>query len=152
MSSNPLVELVEKRVDSLQLLQLSGFDDLSPAFTAALQLCKALTSLYLSESNITLPEILAILEHLQLRVLHIPGMHEHISLKWLLTVDNSHQRTHAKLFVVGLVVLQHQGLEYFRCTADQRRLDSITGQRGCVATVLGRNRNPRLGHGAELPR
>jgi hypothetical protein len=76
LSSNPLVELVEKRVDSLQLLQLGGFDDLSPAFTAALQLCKALTSLYLSESNITLPEILAILEHVQLRVLHIPAIKE----------------------------------------------------------------------------
>lgn len=77
VSSSPIIGLLEQRATTLQKLSLTDFDDLPSNFIDAIKLCKELVSLAIKNTNVTLPEILNLLEHVQLTVLAIPGMLKH---------------------------------------------------------------------------
>lgn len=73
ISTQPVLDLIAARADTLERLMLSDFTDLPQELIESLQKCQALVRLELKNTNLTLKDVVNVLEAIKIKVLTVPG-------------------------------------------------------------------------------
>jgi hypothetical protein len=76
ISTSAVLELIKARVDTLERLELSEFEDLPQELVESLQKCQALTRLQLKDTNLTLKDVINVLEFVKVKILSVPAISE----------------------------------------------------------------------------
>ena len=118
ISTSAVLELIKARVDTLERLELSEFADLPQELVESLQKCQALTRLQLKDTNLTLKDVINVLEFVKVKILSVPGTF--LIWKLVRVVDfnifffHSHQRDDPWFTYQDVVLLKRAGLEYLQ--------------------------------------